>query len=367
MNENINIPIKVGDTILMGRFKNKKVVVKSIGKDEHGMPTVNGKKVVTFRLLKEARDYKKEYSKYGKSEKAKKYRAKLNKYNRQKGTYGNGDGKDASHKGGKIVGFEDESKNRGRREKSRLKKEANKRVPRKKGQHRGSSSHSDLYTDENPKGTIKGLKFATVKDAKASVNKIKSSGKSHAHKIQAAIAMEQRAKVAGKVTAAGVYRTYINKMKKKTKKKNEIYFDRFGNKCKNPTTLDGRCLDKYHPSTTIREPLSEIPMGDLKKIDTYADSKMGVDVVLTGKHFFDRLNDPRNKKDISQAELIGFFKRLSKNKSRFIDFLEKYKQIVATDNRTNINIPFMKSANKIIAKTVMRKDGFKTSNLKFNI
>ena len=68
------------------------------------------------------RDYKKEYAKYGKSEKSKKYRAELNKYNRDKGTYGNGDGKDASHKGGKIVGFETESKNRGRREKSRLKK-----------------------------------------------------------------------------------------------------------------------------------------------------------------------------------------------------------------------------------------------------
>ena len=68
------------------------------------------------------RDYKKEYEKYGKSEKAKKYRAELNKYNRDKGTYGNGDGKDASHKGGKIVGFESEKKNRGRAEKSRLKK-----------------------------------------------------------------------------------------------------------------------------------------------------------------------------------------------------------------------------------------------------
>ena len=68
------------------------------------------------------RDYKKEYEKYGKSKKAKKYRAELNKYNRDKGTYGNGDGKDASHKGGKIVGFESASKNRGRKEKSRLKK-----------------------------------------------------------------------------------------------------------------------------------------------------------------------------------------------------------------------------------------------------
>ena len=69
------------------------------------------------------RDYKAEYKKFQSSTKSKKYRAELNKYNRQKGTYGNGDGKDASHKNGKIVGFEAESKNRGRREKSRLKKE----------------------------------------------------------------------------------------------------------------------------------------------------------------------------------------------------------------------------------------------------
>ena len=77
-------------------------------------------------ILKEKakREYKAEYKKYGSSKKAKKYRAELNKYNRQKGTYGNGDKLDASHKGGKIVGFEEQSKNRGRAEKSRLKKEA---------------------------------------------------------------------------------------------------------------------------------------------------------------------------------------------------------------------------------------------------
>ena len=96
------------------------------------------------------------------------------------------------------------------------------RKPRKKGQHRQSSSHSDLYTDENPKGTIKGLKFATVKDARTSVSKINGSGKTHAHKIQAAVAMEQRAREMGKTSQAAVYRAYINKMKKKTKKKNEI-------------------------------------------------------------------------------------------------------------------------------------------------
>ena len=91
------------------------------------------------------------------------------------------------------------------------------RIPRKKGQPAGSDKHSDLYTDENPKGTIKGLGFKDPETARASVSKIKSSGKTHAHKIQAAVAMEQRAKEMGKSTEAAIYRKYINQMKEKTK------------------------------------------------------------------------------------------------------------------------------------------------------
>ena len=86
-----------------------------------------------------------------------------------------------------------------------LKRSSNPRIPRKKGQPARSKKHSDLYTDENPKGTIKGLKFATREDAVKSVSKIRNSGRSKAHKIQAAIAMEQRARVMGKKSAAGVY------------------------------------------------------------------------------------------------------------------------------------------------------------------
>ena len=52
LTEAIKIDVEVGDTILAGRFKNKKVKVKSIGKDDHGMPTINGKKVVNFRIPK---------------------------------------------------------------------------------------------------------------------------------------------------------------------------------------------------------------------------------------------------------------------------------------------------------------------------
>jgi len=102
-----------------------------------------------------------------------------------------------------------------------VEEESNPRIPRKKGQPANSKKHSDLYTDENPKGTIHGLGFKNVATAKASVSKIRNSSRSHAHKIQAAVAMEQRAREMGKTSEAAVYRKYINSMKKKTKKMNE--------------------------------------------------------------------------------------------------------------------------------------------------
>ncbi len=87
--------------------------IKNIKLDKKG-------NILSFESVEEDRDYKHEYKKFQSSEKMRKYRSELNKYNRAKGTYGNGDGKDASHKNGKIVGMEDQSINRGRAEKSRL-------------------------------------------------------------------------------------------------------------------------------------------------------------------------------------------------------------------------------------------------------
>ena len=99
------------------------------------------------------------------------------------------------------------------------------RIPRKKGQPAKSDKHSDLYTDEDPRGTIHGLGFKDVETAKASVSKIERSDRTHAHKIQAAVAMEQRAKEMGKKAEAAIYRAYIEKMKIKTKKMNESLWD----------------------------------------------------------------------------------------------------------------------------------------------
>lgn len=52
--EMIKVPIKVGDTILGGRFKNKKVVVKKIGKNDKGDITINDKPLLKFRIIKES-------------------------------------------------------------------------------------------------------------------------------------------------------------------------------------------------------------------------------------------------------------------------------------------------------------------------
>lgn len=60
LNEKIEIDVEIGDTILVGRFKNKKLVVKDIGKDSHGMPTINGRKVTTFRTTKNVNENKEE-------------------------------------------------------------------------------------------------------------------------------------------------------------------------------------------------------------------------------------------------------------------------------------------------------------------
>jgi len=113
------------------------------------------------------------------------------------------------------------SKSKKKKRKSKKNEEANPRVPRKKGQPAKSKKHSDLYTDEDPKGTIHGLGYKDEATARASVTKIRNSSRSHAHKTQAAIAMEQRAKAGGKSKEAAIFRKFIEQQKKKTKAKNK--------------------------------------------------------------------------------------------------------------------------------------------------
>ena len=50
--EAIELDIEKGDVILTGKFKNKRTVVKKIGTDDLGQPTINGKSILKFRIEK---------------------------------------------------------------------------------------------------------------------------------------------------------------------------------------------------------------------------------------------------------------------------------------------------------------------------
>jgi hypothetical protein len=228
--EDINIDVDKGDTVLMGKFKNKKTTVKDIGTDDYGMPTINGKKAATFRLPK-------------------------------------------GEKRNPQSVFEAE-------------------VPST------SEDESDMIICDN-----------------CGHDWYKSEG------------------------GNAMYICHV---------------------CGH----DNQPSNNTKQSDTSSELDEKVSISNLNSIEKYADSQLSPEDIEFTKHFFDRVNDPRNGKEISDAELTGFFKRLAKHKKEFTDFINKYKEIVVTDRRSDINIPFVKSANKVIAKTIMRKADFKSSTPK---
>ena len=220
---------------------------------------LTGNKMDSVPMVEDS-DYKNEYKKFQSSKKMKKYRAELNQYNRRKGTYGNGDRKDASHRNGKIVGFEDESINRGRAEKSRLKVE------------------EEFYLGED-------ITPKQLSDTRKSVNKQFSS--------------------------------------------------------------------------------------------------LGMLVDLQTRHFKKRVDDNRNTKPISSAELIGVFKRAAKKwKSKnFTDTIlntidpvtgNKDNQAVIYDKQTDINVAAVLNTTRsktpeFVVKTILRKKEFATRSPKLEV
>ena len=196
-----------------------------------------------------------------------------------------------------------------------------------------------LYTDENPKDTVS-IKFKTKEDIAATLNKTSFKSKPHARQSQIINLIHQRVRAA-----------YQNAKDPETKSRLKRGLEYITAK-----------KEASKEKTERLKKLDEMSKSNLQAVEDYADSQLNpIDVEFTN-HFFDRLNDPRNIKPISAAELVGFFKRLSKNKKELISFLSKYKEIVAKDTQTNINIPLVNKINKIIAKTIMRKPNFQTSN-----
>jgi len=115
----------------------------------------------------------------------------------------------------------------------------------------------------------------------------------------------------------------------------------------------------------------EIKKSDLDQVEKYADrifASLGIDVEFT-RHFLDRVNDKRNVKQITPAELTRLFKQSYKKYGKKIAQLGPDAEAVINDMKTDINMPFVLNLKggelELVAKTVMRKKNFKTSGAKF--
>lgn len=112
----------------------------------------------------------------------------------------------------------------------------------------------------------------------------------------------------------------------------------------------------------------------LDTIERFADklwAKVGLDIEFT-RHFLDRVNDARNKKQITGGEIQRLFKQSFRRHGKKISALGKGAEAVIKDMETDINMPFVLQLDKngeldLVAKTVMRKKDFKTSNKKFTV
>ena len=115
-----------------------------------------------------------------------------------------------------------------------------------------------------------------------------------------------------------------------------------------------------------------ITKSDLDQVERYADkvfSSLGIDVEFT-KHFMDRVNDARNMSQISASELVRLFKQTYKEYGKKISKMPDDAEAVINDMKTDINMPFILNYKnneiELVAKTVMRKKGFMTSDPKLS-
>lgn len=95
---------------------------------------------------------------------------------------------------------------------------AKKRDPKKGTGKKPKGSGRRLYTDENPKDTVR-IKFATPSDARATVSKVRKVKKPFARKIQILTVGEQRAKVMGKTQVANIFKKGKDSIRKQHGKK----------------------------------------------------------------------------------------------------------------------------------------------------
>ena len=398
INEEIKLNVNIGDTLLMGKFKNKKVVVKSIGKDEWGMPTINGKKAVTFRIPKK--------------EELKEAASNIGNAAAEPDTSFSADGQPRILNTAKPEGWYKQGgytqidipkadSMRGRGKSKDTETQFRKAYYKLKNVVQSTLNPADDphtvedWQETQPNTAItKPKRFWELPDnqkntiiSKEDINEIMDNLEEEMMSemglgggagvglslpggyINGAPNPNDAKKMKSKLDNDGSeeYEPIEESLVKDLEKELVVLYNKaFKMMPKSPAQMKVRAeIDKLRKQIDKlkNENTNEMAKADMDAVEKYADQQLAPSDIELGKetdHFFQRLNDPRNGKEISPAELTGFFKRLAKNKKKFLEFVKQYKEFVVKDKRTDINIPFVVMANKLIAKTILRKGDFKS-------
>ena len=153
-----------------------------------------------------------------------------------------------------------------------------------------------------------------------------------------------------------------------------------------PEQVDEACWKGYHKEgnkkmfgktypNCVKNTNEDLSQADVDGVARFADKlykKLGIDVTFT-KHFMDRVNDKRNGKPISGAELVRLFKKEYERWGKDVAQMGPDMEGTFKDLTTDINLPFVLRWDRdeeeldLVAKTVMRKKNFKTDNQEFPV
>jgi hypothetical protein len=122
-------------------------------------------------------------------------------------------------------------------------------------------------------------------------------------------------------------------------------------------------MDKKMNEDAQAQPITPEQLDMLERVVDKVFANLNIDVEFT-KHFLDRVNDERNKKQITIRELGELFAKEYRRWGNTIKHMPVDSQAVMKDLSSAINIPFVLNKDgkekDLVAKTVMRKKDFKS-------
>jgi hypothetical protein len=125
-------------------------------------------------------------------------------------------------------------------------------------------------------------------------------------------------------------------------------------------------------STPPDEPVTQQDLDSLEKYLDALYNRDDIDLEFT-RHFLDRVNDQRNRTQITTGELFNMFGKAEQKYGKQISDMGDKAQAVINDVGTKLNSPFVLRWNprrkmfELIAKTVMRKPNFMTNDPKLTV